>query len=103
MVAAGCRRQNDPSAVRERARTGWRCALTTVPERAWFEIDECYVEEMAERRRLLAERHEEVFGALPESDPARNETLRDACGQSDDPCRPSGSRATATPAQPAYR
>ena len=52
-------------------------SLTTVPERAWFEIDECYVEEMAERRRLLAERHEEVFGALPESDPARNETFRD--------------------------
>ena len=39
--------------------------LTTVPESAWFEIDACYADEMAERRRLLAERHDDVFGALP--------------------------------------
>ena len=32
-------------------------SLTTVPERAWFEIDERYIDEMAERRRLLAQRH----------------------------------------------
>ncbi len=32
-------------------------ALTTVSESAWFEIDARYVDEMAERRRLLAERH----------------------------------------------
>jgi hypothetical protein len=49
--------------------------LTTVPESAWFEIDECYVGEMAERRRLLAERHQDVFGALPQSEAARRETL----------------------------
>ncbi len=55
-------------------------ALTTVPERAWFEIDECYGDEMAERRRLLAEQHEHVFGALPESDAARVETLHEVAG-----------------------
>jgi hypothetical protein len=51
--------------------------LTTVPENAWFEIDERYIAEMAERRRLLAERHNDVFGALPLSDAARAETLRE--------------------------
>ncbi len=52
-------------------------ALTTVAESAWFEIDARYIEEMAERRRLLAEQHEDVFGALPISDAARAETLRE--------------------------
>ncbi len=52
-------------------------ALTTVPESAWFEIDARYADEMAERRRLLAEQHEDVFGALPISDAARAETLRE--------------------------
>src|ERR1700761_6182973 len=52
-------------------------ALTTVPERAWFEIDARYGDEMAERRRLLAEGPTDVFGALPESDAARAETLRE--------------------------
>lgn len=52
-------------------------ALTTVPENAWFEIDDRYVEEMAERRRLLSEQHGDVFGALPVSDAARAETLRE--------------------------
>lgn len=49
--------------------------LVTVPEPTWFEIDEHYPEEMAERRRLLAERHDEVFGTLDGSDAARQETL----------------------------
>jgi hypothetical protein len=52
-------------------------ALTTVPESAWFEIDEQYTDEMAQRRQLLAERHQDVFGALPQSDAARQETLRE--------------------------
>jgi hypothetical protein len=50
-------------------------ALTTVPECAWFELDARYGDEMAERRRLLAERRGEVFGVLPISDSARAETL----------------------------
>lgn len=52
-------------------------SLTTVPESAWFEIDQRYPDEMAERRQLLAERHDDVFAALPSSDAARHETLHD--------------------------
>src|SRR6185437_7394580 len=49
--------------------------LTTVPDHEWFEIDTRYHAEMAERRRLLSERHRDVFSTLPESDAARAETL----------------------------
>jgi hypothetical protein len=52
-------------------------ALTTVPESAWFEIDARYADELAERRRLLGERHDDVFAALPGSDAARAETLQE--------------------------
>jgi hypothetical protein len=55
-------------------------ALTTVPESAWFEIDERYPDEMAERRRLLHQRHDEVFAALQASDTARTETLSELVG-----------------------
>jgi hypothetical protein len=51
-------------------------ALTTVPESAWFEFDERYADEMAEKQQLLRERHRDVFAALPVSDAARAETLR---------------------------
>ena len=50
-------------------------SLTTVPESAWFEIDDRYVDDMRERRALLAERHGDVFGTLPCSDEARVEAL----------------------------
>lgn len=49
--------------------------LGTVPEAAWFELDERYPADIRERRRLLAERHAEVFAALPLSDAARTEAL----------------------------
>ena len=49
--------------------------LVAVPEAAWFEIDARYPDDMAERRRLLAERHGAVFAALPVSDAARREAL----------------------------
>jgi hypothetical protein len=49
--------------------------LRTVPEAEWFEIDDRYRADIAERGRLLAESHEDVFGALPRSEPARVETL----------------------------
>jgi dimethylamine monooxygenase subunit A len=49
--------------------------LVAVPETAWFEIDERYPPELAERARLLAERRAEVYGAEPDSDQARAETL----------------------------
>ena len=52
-------------------------ALTTVPESAWFEIDARYADEMAERRRLLKEQHQDVFGVLPVSDAGRAETLHE--------------------------
>jgi hypothetical protein len=52
-------------------------ALTTVPESAWFEIDERYADDMHKRRELLAARNGDVFGALPCSDEARVETLQE--------------------------
>lgn len=50
-------------------------ALVTVSERRWFEFDLRYDDELAERRRLLATRHAEVFSALPRSAAARTEAL----------------------------
>ena len=49
--------------------------LFSVPETDWFELDERYVPEMSERRRLLATHHADVFAALPQSDHARAEAL----------------------------
>ncbi|HEX4174140.1 MAG TPA: DUF3445 domain-containing protein, partial [Acetobacteraceae bacterium] len=52
-------------------------ALTTVPQCEWFEIDDRYSDEMTEKQRLLRERRQDVFGALPLSDAARAETLHE--------------------------
>jgi hypothetical protein len=49
--------------------------LVTVPEPTWFEIDDRYVEEMAEKRRLMAAAPSNVFAAMAESDAARVEAL----------------------------
>lgn len=49
--------------------------LIARPLSALFEIDCNYAAEMALRRQLLAERHDEVFGALDESAGARCATL----------------------------
>lgn len=49
--------------------------LIARPPEALIEIDADYGEQMAERRRLLAERHGDVFAALPSSAPARRATL----------------------------
>jgi dimethylamine monooxygenase subunit A len=49
--------------------------LVTVPESAWFEFDDRYLGEMAEKRRLLATIRDEVFAATAESDSARREAL----------------------------
>lgn len=51
--------------------------LVTLPEAAWFELDDRYQPELHERRRLLEERHAEIFAALPVSDAARAEALND--------------------------
>jgi dimethylamine monooxygenase subunit A len=49
--------------------------LYAVAEPEWFEIDTLYPAELAERRRLLAEQHDDVYGAAANSAPARAETL----------------------------
>jgi len=49
--------------------------LVSVPEVAWFEFDDLYIAEMAEKRRLLGTAYAEVFAALPVSDAARAEAL----------------------------
>jgi dimethylamine monooxygenase subunit A len=49
--------------------------LVTAPEAAWFEIDALYPDELALKRHLLAQRHVDVFAAMPESDLARREAL----------------------------
>jgi dimethylamine monooxygenase subunit A len=49
--------------------------LVSIPEAAWCELDDRYRPEMAERRRLLADAHGDVFAALPASDVARAEAL----------------------------
>ncbi len=49
--------------------------LVAVAEPEWFETDAKYPVEIAERRRLLAERHGDVFGAEPGSEHACAEAL----------------------------
>lgn len=41
----------------------------------WIEVDDHYEAHLAEKRRLLAERPDEVFGALPDSRDAQGECL----------------------------
>lgn len=41
--------------------------LVTVPETAWFEIDDRYTPDVAERVRLLRQHHAAVFGAEPDA------------------------------------
>ncbi len=49
--------------------------LTACPWADWLELDELYVAEMAERRRLLDAEREEVLIVLPGSEAACRETL----------------------------
>jgi len=49
--------------------------LFTLPESAWFELDDRYPAELTERHRLLSQHHAEVFAALPVSAVARTEAL----------------------------
>jgi hypothetical protein len=49
--------------------------LVAVPEADWFEIDDRYHSDMAERRRLLSTAHADVFAATPSSGAARQEAL----------------------------
>ena len=49
--------------------------LVACPDAEWFELDDRYADEMAERRALLAARGDDVFAASPGSDAARTEVL----------------------------
>jgi hypothetical protein len=49
--------------------------LVAVPEPEWFEIDNRYPMEIAERQRLMAERRTDVYGLEPGSGAACAETL----------------------------
>jgi dimethylamine monooxygenase subunit A len=49
--------------------------LVAVPEAAWFELDDHYLTEMTERRRLLETAHTDVFATTPISHAARYEAL----------------------------
>jgi hypothetical protein len=49
--------------------------LVAIPEADWFEIDDRYHADMAERRRLLSVAHDDVFAATPGSDADRQEAL----------------------------
>jgi dimethylamine monooxygenase subunit A len=49
--------------------------LKTLDPGAWIEIDERFLDQLAERRRLLAEHKEEVVAALPESHAGQQELL----------------------------
>ena len=51
-------------------------ALTATRETEWLEIDDHYPAQIAERRRLVTERRDEVLGRMPGSEPAITE-LRD--------------------------
>jgi hypothetical protein len=54
--------------------------LTACRAEDWIELDERYFAEMAQRRTLLAERHTDVFAALPVSDDAGAEVLEFLAG-----------------------
>jgi len=49
--------------------------LIALPESEMIELDDRYADEMAQRRLLLAEQHDEVFAAVPGSEAARQEAL----------------------------
>jgi hypothetical protein len=49
--------------------------LVPVPQAQWFEFDDRYFLEMAEKRDLLATARDHVFAAMPLSDDARKEAL----------------------------
>ncbi|MGH6899684.1 MAG: heme-dependent oxidative N-demethylase family protein [Geminicoccaceae bacterium] len=55
----------------------WRLAMgiKALDLEAWIELDERFLDQLAERRRLLAERPAEVMAALPESRAGQRELL----------------------------
>ena len=53
-----------------------RMGLQPLPPEQWIEIGDDYAAQLAEKRRLLAARHGDVFQALPESRTASDEALQ---------------------------
>ncbi len=50
--------------------------LQPLPSERWIEIDETFAAQLSAKRALLGARHGDVFQALPEAEPASEETLR---------------------------
>jgi hypothetical protein len=50
-----------------------RMGVAAIEEAAWFELDECYAAQMAEKERLLAQRRADVLQALPAAGAAAHE------------------------------
>ncbi len=59
----------------DRGRFQLTLGIKEIPRSAWIEVDRHYPSHMAEKDRLLAEHHDEVFAALPESEAAQAECL----------------------------
>ena len=52
-----------------------RMGMAAIDEADWFELGTDYAAQMAEKERLLRERHGDVFAALPEAEIASRELL----------------------------
>jgi len=59
----------------DRGRFQLTLGIKAIDPSDWIEVDDHYTEQIAEKRRLLADRPAEVFGALPESLDAQGECL----------------------------
>ncbi len=67
--------QRDYAPYMERTSDRLSMALVPLDPKDWIEPDEHLVAELAEKERLLAERHREVFMVLPEAAPGSEEVL----------------------------
>lgn len=52
-----------------------RMGVAAIPARDWFELGDDYAAQMAEKERLLAARHADVYQALPEAEAPARELL----------------------------
>ena len=50
--------------------------LISMPWEEWIELDDSWAEDVTEKRRLLAERHDELVRTLPASEAGQQEVLR---------------------------
>ena len=59
----------------EKGRFQLTLGIREIPETEWIDVDRSYSAQMAEKKRLHEERHDDVFAALPESARAQMECL----------------------------